>query len=105
MILPATAVVAAVGSWYARATIDPRDYAARTKHVLSTTPLIDGHNDLPLLIREQLHNRLYDNRFTFEKGLLSHTDETKMRHGQLGGQFWSVYIPCNETDVTDDPNV
>lgn len=65
-----------------------------TKHVRSTTPLIDGHNDMPYLIRIELKNHIYDNRFPFEEGLLSPTDLVKLRTGRFGGQFWSAYIPC-----------
>ena len=42
--------------------IDPVDYAARTEMILRTTPLIDGHNDLPFLLRLELHNQIYDNK-------------------------------------------
>lgn len=38
------------------------DYVARTDMILRTTPLIDGHNDLPLLLRLELHNQIYDNK-------------------------------------------
>ncbi|KAH8803684.1 putative dipeptidase [Xylogone sp. PMI_703] len=85
-------------------SITPTDYAARTKHVMSTTPLIDGHNDLPALIRVELKNHIYDRRFTFREGLLSTTDLVKLRAGRVGGQFWSAYIPCVD-DVADDFNV
>jgi membrane dipeptidase len=78
----------------APAPIDPTDYAARTKHVLSTTPLIDGHNDLPYLIRNELKHQIYNEKFTFNTGLLSNTDRQKVRDGMLGGQFWSCYIHC-----------
>jgi hypothetical protein len=45
------------------------DYAARTQHILSSTPLIDGHNDLPYLLRIELQNKIYDNKsFTFRDG-------------------------------------
>ncbi|KAJ9219520.1 hypothetical protein DTO271D3_748 [Paecilomyces variotii] len=85
---------------------------ARTRHILSTTPLIDGHNDLPYLMREQLRNKIYGS--SFRDGLLSHTDIAKLRKGLMGGQFWSVYVPCpGAVTVTeaapvepgiDDPN-
>lgn len=42
--------------------ISEDDYAARTEMVLRTTPLIDGHNDLPFLLRLELHNQIYDNK-------------------------------------------
>lgn len=84
-------------------SIAPTDYAARTKHVMSTTPLIDGHNDMPALIRVELKNHIYDKRFTFREGLLSTTDLVKLRMGRVGGQFWSAFVPC--VDVGDDFNV
>lgn len=73
--------------------IDPTDYAARAKHVLQTTPLIDGHNDFPFLLRQQLQSKIYDHDFESEV-LQSHTDFRKMREGMMGGQFWSVFVPC-----------
>jgi hypothetical protein len=76
------------------ASIPLTDYTARTKRIMSTTPLIDGHNDLPYLVRVELKNHIYDNRFTFKEGLLSPTDIAKLRSGRVGGQFWSAYIPC-----------
>ncbi|KAH8811347.1 putative dipeptidase [Xylogone sp. PMI_703] len=84
---------------------DLQDYGKRTAKLLSTTPLIDGHNDLPYLIRVELKNAIYNDRFTFEKGLLSHTDLQKMRQGRMGGQFWSVYMHCSQAEhiKIDDP--
>lgn len=38
------------------------DYTARTDAVLRSTPLIDGHNDLPFLLRLELHNQIYNNK-------------------------------------------
>lgn len=50
-------------------SISPSDYAARTEMVLRTTPLIDGHNDLPFLLRLDLHNQIYNNEtFRFRDG-------------------------------------
>lgn len=74
--------------------------------MLSTTPLIDGHNDLPYLIRQELKYKINGPRFDFQ-ALLSHTDINKMRAGQLGGQFWSVYMECTEEGVPqlEDPTV
>lgn len=49
--------------------IDPEDYAARTDRILGTTPLIDGHNDLPFLLRLELHNQIYNEKtFPFREG-------------------------------------
>ncbi|KAI9737836.1 MAG: hypothetical protein M1834_009205 [Cirrosporium novae-zelandiae] len=84
--------------------IDPLDYKARTDHVMKTTPLIDGHNDLPYLTRLELKNKIYDRRFTFREGLACHTDLKRMKDGRVGGQFWSVYVECPDIVHLDDPN-
>jgi len=63
--------------------------------VLSSTPLIDGHNDLPWTIRgsniapRDVEADAHDlrNRTVF------HTDIERLRLGMVGAQFWSVYIP------------
>ncbi|XXG94999.1 hypothetical protein Hte_001259 [Hypoxylon texense] len=86
-----------LGSWLspAGAPIDPTNYALRTKRVLETTPLIDGHNDFPWLLRVELHNRIYDGKFDPNQRLLGHTDINRMRQGMMGGQFWSVHVKCD----------
>ncbi|EXJ96510.1 hypothetical protein A1O1_01636 [Capronia coronata CBS 617.96] len=85
-------------------TVDPLDFTGRTERVLKTTPLIDGHNDLPYLLRLELKNRIYDEgKFTFREGLASHTDLQRMKEGRVGGQFWSVFVECPEIVHLDDP--
>lgn len=83
------------------------DYVGRTRHVLSTTPLIDGHNDLPYVIRQELKNKINGPKFDFGGHLLSHTDLNKMRTGQFGGQFWSVFMEClgEGAPQLEDPTV
>ncbi len=57
--------------------------------------LADGHNDLPWAMRK-VH---YD----FEAVDIAqpqpqlHTDLPRLRAGQLGAQFWSVFVPCGLT--------
>jgi membrane dipeptidase len=67
---------------------------ALVARVLSTTPLIDGHNDLPWAIRESAAPGDVD---APANDLRSHTpfqtDIPRLRAGRVGGQFWSVYIP------------
>ncbi|GAA2775179.1 dipeptidase [Saccharopolyspora taberi] len=70
----------------------------RATELLGRTPLIDGHNDLPWALRESAgadHARVNpgprDLR-TEQPDL--HTDLVKLRRGRVGGQFWSVYVPC-----------
>ena len=65
--------------------------------VLSDNPLIDGHNDLLILIRALWGNHIYNENFTtpFEKGKMpGHFDLPRADAGQLGGTFWSAWVPC-----------
>ena len=85
--------------------IDPTNYALRTQRVLKTTPLIDGHNDLPWLLRIELHNKIREGNPSFQR-LLGHTDIARMRQGMMGGQFWSVYVDCDAAAKHfEDPSV
>ncbi|WYZ38934.1 hypothetical protein EsH8_III_000848 [Colletotrichum jinshuiense] len=79
----------------------------RAHSILSHTPLIDGHNDLPILVRGFFNNHIYGKNFTepFENGgLVGHVDLPRLREGQNGGAFWSVYTPCpaNGSDFSDE---
>lgn len=73
---------------------------ARALKVLATTPLIDGHNDLPWEIRTDTvapyNVDLYDLRVK-TRGM---TDISRLRAGRVGAQFWSVYIPGDLTGMT-----
>jgi len=66
---------------------------ATAMRVLRTTPLIDGHNDLPWTIRESPVARGAVERYDLRGRTPGHTDRDRLRAGHLGGQFWSVYIP------------
>lgn len=44
------------------------DIPARIDRILKDTPLIDGHNDLPYLLRIELQNKINSDRFTFQQG-------------------------------------
>src|SRR5215216_4027933 len=65
---------------------------AHARALLRSTPLIDGHNDLPWEIRRaEGHPRdvaAYDLRRPSPK----HTDLARLAAGQVGAQFWSIYI-------------
>lgn len=68
---------------------------------------LDGHVDLPVALRFLYGNRLYEDNFTqpFEHGgLFGHVDLQRLRQGQAGGAFWSVFAPCpdNLTDFSDE---
>lgn len=76
-------------------------YATRVAKVLKQTPLIDGHNDWALALhdneehwgsRTDLHD--LSNRPYFD-----HTDINLLRRGMVGGQFWSVYVRANMSEL------
>lgn len=69
------------------------DPAAVARRVLESTPLIDGHNDLPWTIRESATARGNPAGYDLRTRTAGHTDLARLRQGRLGGQFWSVYIP------------
>ncbi|KAI1818047.1 dipeptidase [Poronia punctata] len=79
----------------------------RVEDILSKTPLIDGHNDFAYFIRMKYNNHIYYENFTepfVDGGLELHTDLPRLREGQNGGAFWSVYVPCpaNGSDWSDE---
>lgn len=72
-----------------------QDLKARVARVLKATPLVDGHNDWPDVLRE----REGDGRWTMDlrSGLAGRpepydTDIARLRSGLVGGQFWSVFV-------------
>ena len=61
------------------------------KEILRSTPLIDGHNDLPWLIREETGGDV--SAFRLDRENQFDTDIPRLRKGLVGAQFWSVWIP------------
>lgn len=59
--------------------------------VLRASPIVDGHNDLPWVIREKANGDIqqYDLSVTREHD----TDIPRLRAGMVGAQFWSVWVP------------
>ncbi|KAG8986778.1 hypothetical protein FRB94_002432 [Tulasnella sp. JGI-2019a] len=82
---------------------DPLDIANR---VLSRKGVIDGHIDLPWLVRA-----LYRNNATtvdLQHRTLGHVDLPRLKAGKTAGFFWSAFTPCPDYDGDDkdfvDPN-
>ena len=87
--------------------------------------MLDGHNDLAIMIRFFYRNKIYDKNFRerFEHGGLEfHVDIPRLRDGKSGGKyylgstdychtdyllylgaFWSAFVECprNGTDFSD----
>lgn len=71
---------------------------ARIDRVFKATPLIDGHNDLPWELRDRIDPAkgwpdVAQATDRWEKPI--HTDIARLRAGDVGGQFWSVWIPAS----------
>ncbi|MFJ5234858.1 dipeptidase [Kitasatospora sp. NPDC088391] len=65
---------------------------ARAALALRRTPVVDGHNDLPVALRARTGGSV--------EGLDAHrpelhTDLPRLRAGGVGAQFWSVYVPSD----------
>lgn len=84
------------------AAVSPAKTAPASRQVsdiLQSTPLIDGHNDLPWAIRETGKDLgSIDLTTDLRTGSPSfHTDLARMKAAGVGGQFWSVYVPSTLT--------
>jgi membrane dipeptidase len=73
-------------------------YLARAKRILTQTPLIDGHNDLPWRIREDTIARGNVDAYDLRTHRPGQTDLDRLRKGMIGAQFWSVYTPGEYRD-------
>jgi membrane dipeptidase len=74
--------------------------SSRIKRILAKTPLIDGHNDLPEMLREALGDQAPLADFSGRAGTQItkfQTDIARLRKGYVGGQFWSVWIDVSIT--------
>jgi membrane dipeptidase len=80
------------------ATAGVDDVSARVARVLKATPLIDGHNDWPEVLREREGEARWTLDLRNHPGsgdMLYNTDVTRLRQGMVGGQFWSVWVSPN----------
>ena len=94
--MKATAILLSLAILGASAPVAAQDtHLERARRVLSTTPLIDGHNDLPWAIRQSAAapHDVWAEAHDLRRRTSFHTDIERLRSGMIGGQFWSVYIP------------
>jgi membrane dipeptidase len=63
------------------------------RKLLKSTPLIDGHNDLPWEIRVSKTAPRDVAAYDLRAHAPKHTDLGRMQEGEVGAQFWSIYIP------------
>ncbi|MEV7088304.1 dipeptidase [Streptomyces sp. NPDC093085] len=85
----------------APAAADPELLAA-ARALLADAPVVDGHNDLPWALREQVRYDLDRLDIAEDQSGRLHTDLARLRRGGVGGQFWSVYV---RSDMAGDDAV
>jgi len=71
---------------------DRSDPVAHARALMSETPLIDGHNDLPWQVREHAGGDFSQIDIAEYQEKL-HTDIPRLRNGLMGGAFFVAYVP------------
>ncbi|MEV5610980.1 dipeptidase [Streptomyces sp. NPDC052225] len=79
-----------------------QDRVAQARELLAEFPVVDGHNDLPWALREQVTYDIDARDIAADQSAHLHTDLRRLRAGGVGAQFWSVYV---RTDLTGDAAV
>ena len=93
LFLLALLVIAASG---AAAQSDPA--LERARKILKSSPLIDGHNDLAWEIRESKTAPMDVAAYDLRTRTPGQTDLERLKAGQVGAQFWSIYVPGEVKD-------
>ncbi|KAJ7497049.1 membrane dipeptidase-domain-containing protein [Mycena latifolia] len=70
----------------------PRDPMRAALAILDKAPVIDGHIDLPILLRMLYANNVSAVDLAHE--FAGHVDIPRLREGKVGGFFWSVFVAC-----------
>jgi len=73
---------------------------ARARAVLKAQPIIDGHNDWAEQLRGQFGEKWWGVDLMADGRKLAsplQTDIPRLHAGQVGGQFWSVWVPATVT--------
>ena len=70
---------------------------AHARELLASRPIIDGHNDLPWEIRVNAISRMDVDKYPLRTRAPGQTDFARLKTGGVGGQFWSVYIPGEDS--------
>ncbi len=62
------------------------------RELLAEFPVVDGHNDLPWALREQVRYDLDARDIARPQNAYLHTDIPRLREGGVGAQYWSVFV-------------
>ncbi|MEV5985687.1 dipeptidase [Streptomyces sp. NPDC052051] len=71
----------------------------QARALLREFPVVDGHNDLPWALREQVRYDLDARDIAGPQHAHLHTDIPRLREGGVGAQFWSVYVRSDLPDA------
>lgn len=71
----------------------------RAHALLGEFPVVDGHNDLPWALREQVAYDLDARDIAVPQDAHLHTDLPRLRAGGVGAQYWSVYVRSDLPDA------
>ncbi|MFH9859689.1 dipeptidase [Streptomyces sp. NPDC017202] len=67
-------------------------FLEQARELLREHPVVDGHNDLPWALREQVRYDLDARDIATDQHTHLHTDIPRLRAGGVGAQYWSVYV-------------
>ncbi|HEX2218698.1 MAG TPA: dipeptidase [Gemmatimonadales bacterium] len=70
----------------------------RARRILRSAPLVDGHNDLAWEIRYSETAPMDVAAYDLRTRTPGHTDFERLKAGQVGAQFWSIYVPGEVKD-------
>ncbi|MEU9174483.1 dipeptidase [Streptomyces sp. NPDC048420] len=69
------------------------------RELLAEFPVVDGHNDLPWALREQVRYDLDARDIATDQSAHLHTDLARLRAGGVGAQYWSVFVRSDLPDA------
>ena len=72
-------------------------YLEQAREILRRSPIVDGHNDLPMVIRDEYGGDVLAHDISVRAP--GDTDIPRLRAGGVGAQFWSVYVPSTLTPL------
>jgi membrane dipeptidase len=100
--LLALATASAASAQTAEHPVDDRTAQQTAAAALRNAPVWDGHNDVPGQLRGRFHNVIGNFDFSDTTAVPAigtstamHTDLPRLAQGQVGAQFWSVYVSAD----------
>lgn len=98
LALPVVLLAAISSSRVVAQSPAPDPALAHAERLLSRVPLVDGHNDLPWVIRTNKAAPMSVEAYDIRQHQPGMTDLARIKAGHLGAQFWSVYTPGEDKD-------